>query len=136
MSIRSLVASIGAALVLTGVAHAEAPLEQKLDLTMDQAKAVAEVEAEHRAAFRSVRGDLMRKLREQRAARHRKERADAEALELEIQPLREALREIRMREYAAIRAVLNAEQLEKYEALLVERHSVGRRSADDKLWLD
>lgn len=131
--VKTTLAAVAAGLCLiTSAAFADAPLKSTLDLDIDQAAKVAEIQKEARDAVRPVRGDLHR---EERALRRAKIDNDAEAIakqEKAIEPLQEELAKIFAKEEEQIRALLTPEQTEKYEEYLKERDEMVGSSRDVK----
>ena len=120
---------IGFALV-TQAALADAPLKSKLGLDTEQAKAVAEIQARHRAEMRSERGAFNR---ESRALRRAKAANDSDLIEKQEQVVAELQEKMAQRilaEDAEIRKLLNPEQLKKFEAYIEERNNMVGSSRD------
>jgi hypothetical protein len=111
----------GGLFFLASTAHADPTLKSALDLSMEQARQVDEIQRQARDAVRPVRTELYR---EQRALRRAHLANDREAVvrqEALIEPLRLKLVGIYENETRQIRAVLTSEQNVKYDAWLKKR---------------
>lgn len=119
------------ALLLMGqAALADAPLKTRLGLDMDQAKTVDKIQARYREAFRAKRGPYHR---EQRVLRRAKSANDAAAVakqEAIVAGMKAELRDIILSTDDEIRAVLDPEQLKKFEDYIVERNAMVGSSRD------
>ena len=111
-------------------ALADAPLKTRLDLDTDQAKAVAEIQAKHRAEMRGERGDLNRESRAFRRARTANDSEQIEKLEKTVAELQKKVAQRILAEDAEIRKVLNPDQLVKFEAYIEERNDMAGSSRD------
>ena len=119
-----------ASLLVSTAAVADAPLKSKLDLDMDQAKAVAEIQAEYRKSKRSVRQELNRESRKLRRARSANDsQAVAEQEEI-VARLEGEMRELILSEDDAIRGQLTPTQLAAFEDYLDERNDMVGSSRD------
>ena len=116
-------------LLVAGSAFADAPLKSKLDLTVEQASAVAAIQADYRRKFAAVRQDFNR---ESRALRRARRADDAEAMaqqELVVADLQAQMTAVRMAENAEIRTLLTPEQQSKFDAVLGRTRRDGRQLA-------
>lgn len=123
---------LGAFSLLVSSAFADAPLKSTLDLDIEQAAKVAEIQKKTREEIRPVRGELHR---QERALRRARIENDAEALakqEKLVEPLQAAMEELLVNEELAIRAVLTPEQLLKYDVWLEKRNKMVGSSRDVK----
>jgi hypothetical protein len=122
----------GCLFLLTSAAYGDAPLKSALDLSIDQAARVDEIQKQTRDAVRPVRTELHR---EQRALRRARIANDSEAIarqEKLIEPLRMKLAALDESETRQIRAILTPEQNVKYDAYLKTRDEMVGSSRDVK----
>jgi Spy/CpxP family protein refolding chaperone len=132
-SIKTRLASIVSVLCLaTGAALGDAPLKTALDLGIEQAAKVDEIQKKARDAVRPVREELNREERALRRARIANDAGAVARQETLIAPLREKLAGIFANESGQIRAVLTAEQKPKYEEYLKIRDAMAGSSRDVK----
>ncbi len=122
------------ALGLASAAAADAPLKSSLDLTMDQAKQVQEIQAKYRKEFRSVRGDYNRESRALRRARVDNDAATVEKQEEVTAALEEQLRAIKNAENAEIYALLSPEQSRKFDQVIAQRRAMVGSSRDANIF--
>ncbi|MCB9384947.1 MAG: Spy/CpxP family protein refolding chaperone [Bryobacterales bacterium] len=118
------------AAIFTGTAFADAPLKTALDLDMDQARQVTEIQSRYRKKYAVVRGE---EAREERAMRRAKLANDAETMaakEEVVNDLKAQMRQIKDNEDADIRKVLTPEQNEKFDAYIERREAMVGSSRD------
>ncbi len=122
------------AMVLSGAAIADAPLQSRLELSMDQARKVNEIQAASRRSFASRRQDFNRESRAQRRARIANDSNEVTRLDGVIEALREELRQIQQNEDDSIRAVLDARQQLAFDDYIAERRQMQGSSRDERLF--
>ena len=123
--------AILAIFVLGSSASADAPLKESLDLSMDQAKQVDEIQAKYRKEFRSKRGELKREERAMRRAKIDNDRPTLEKQEQVVAELRVELKAIRDAENDEVREVLTDEQSKKFDEVLAQRKAAKGSSRDE-----
>lgn len=111
-------------------ARADARLDQRLGLSIDQARAVDEVESRYRRAFASERQEFNRESRALRRARLAHDKAEIERLEPLTQSMQDGLIRLRAEWDDAIRAQLSPEQLPEFEQHVLERKQMAGRRSD------
>ena len=111
-------------------ALADAPLKTRLELDMDQARVVDEIQARYRKEFRAKRQVYNREQRALRRAKNANDSQEVARLEAVVAGLKAELRDIILGTDDEIRAVLNPEQLEKFEEYIVERNAMPGSSRD------
>ena len=106
-------------LILMGLtAWAEAPLKDALGLTIDQARQVQEIQAQHRPKFAAKRQERNRELRVLRRAKLANDSTQIARQEKITDKLTEELKQIQMHEDAEIRRLLTPEQNRKFDDYL------------------
>lgn len=110
---------------------ADAPLKTVLDLTMEQARQVTDIQAQHRKQFAVKRQQRNRDLRKLRCARFANDAQAVSELEAITEKQLEELRQIRRSEDAAICKLLNPEQTKKFDAFVKQRKAMVGSSRDD-----
>ncbi len=133
MTIKTTLVLLFSLFFYAGYSHADAPLKTKLDLDVEQARQVAEVEKSYRRDFRAKRGDFnreSRKLRRARSANDSKAIAEQEAATAQ---LREEMIDIRRTTDEAIRRLLNADQNQKFDAYIEQRQAMVGSSRDSRV---
>jgi Spy/CpxP family protein refolding chaperone len=119
-------------IVLAGALLADQPLKSALGLSMDQAKAVYDIEMKHQkpfAAKRQERNAERRKMVRTKLANDSKLMAEQERI---VDRLTAELRQIQMTEDAEIRRLLTPEQSKKFDDYLKLRREMKGSSRDDK----
>ncbi len=120
-------------LILSAVTlFADQPLKSALDLSMDQARQVTEIQAVYRKQFAAKRQERNTELRKLRRARLANDSAQTAALEKVTESLLNDLRGIRAAEDAAIEKLLTPEQRRKFEAYRKLRKEMVGSSRDDR----
>lgn len=132
MGMKYLLLVVGALFLFGGPAHADASLKSSLGLSMDQARQVDEIQKKYRRPFNAKRQELNKEMRALRRARIANDSGELARLERVTDKLREELRQIRLKENEEIRAVLNAEQREKFEKVLQQRKDAIGSSRDER----
>jgi Spy/CpxP family protein refolding chaperone len=118
--------------LLAGSAWADQSLKSALDLTMDQAKQVQEIQMKYRkphSAKRQERNTQMRKLRRARIANDSQSVAREEPI---ARRLHEEMMAIQAQEDAEVRRLLTPDQNAKFDAYLKLRREMKGSSRDDK----
>ena len=109
--------------------HADARLDTRLGLSVDQARQVNEVEARYRKTFASQRQAFNRESRALRRARIANDSAEISRLEGVMQGMEDGLIKTRAEWDDAIRALLTPDQIPEFEKHVQERKNmVGRRT--------
>lgn len=126
------VAVAGSLLFLASSTYADAPLKTTLDLSIEQAAQVDQIQKETRDAVRPVRGELHREERALRRARLANDAAAIAEQEALIEPLRLQLAAIFASEVKQIRALLTPAQNVKYDEYLKIRDEMVGSSRDVK----
>ena len=119
-----------ASLVVSSAAFADAPLKSKLDLDMDQARLVAEIQGEYRKTKRSVRQELNRESRKLRRARSANDSATVAAQEEIVAKLEAEMRAQILGEDDAIRELLTPTQLDEFNRYVLQRNEMVGSSRD------
>ena len=114
--------------------HADAALKSRLQLDMDQARRVDQIQAEHRKSFAARRGDFNRESRALRRARLANDSAEITRLTATTEALRAELKQDRDSEDAKIAALLSAEQLVLFDDYRAERSQMAGSSRDERLF--
>ena len=124
---------VGALMLFSGAAVAEAPLKSSLGLSMDQAKQVTDIEAKYRKPFSAKRTALNTEMRAMRRAKIANDSALLAQQEAISEKMADELYEIRRARNAEISAVLNPQQLAAFEQILQKNLEIA--SARDAGWL-
>ena len=123
---------VGALMLFAGAANAET-LKSALDLSMDQAKQVSDIEAKYRKPFAAKRTALNTEMRAMRRAKIANDSALLAEKEAMTAKMADELYGIRMARNEEIRGVLNPQQVALFEAELVKLHESS--STRDDGWL-
>lgn len=115
-------------------AMADAPLQSRLGLSLDQAREVDAIQADTRRRFAAARQDFNRESRALRRARLAKDAAGIARLEQVTESLRAELRRIRDQGDARIRALLDPAQQQAFEAWIEERRRMQGSARDERLF--
>lgn len=121
-----------ALLGLSGTASADATLKGTLGLSIDQARQVDEIQAQHRPTFAAKRQERDKELRVLRRARIANDSEGIARQEKITAKLQEELKQIRMHEDEEIRKLLNPEQNRKFDGYLKLRKEMVGSSRDAK----
>lgn len=126
---------VGALMLLAGAgtAAAEQTLKSALDLSMDQAKQVTDIEAKYRKPFAAKRTALNTEMRAMRRAKVANDSALLAEKEALTAQMADELYAIRQAQNAEIKTVLNPQQLVLFEQELVKLHESS--STRDDGWL-
>ena len=116
--------------VFTGAALADAPLKTALDLTVDQARQVDEIQAVHRREYAAQRGKTNTEERKLRRARLANDSEQIAILEKVTEDMKAELRKIKASEDAAIRELLTPEQNGKFDSYIETREAMVGSSRD------
>lgn len=119
-----------ALLLAASLIWGDARLKEALDLSMDQARMVQEIEKKYQKPYVAKRHDLTnheRWLRAARVANDSKRVAEEEAI---VRKLAAEFKQIQMEEDAEIRKVLNPEQNKKFDEYLKLRQEMKGSSRD------
>lgn len=122
------------AMVSSGITLADAPLQSRLELSMDQARRVNEIQAASRRSFASKRQEFNRESRAQRRARIANDSNEVARLDGVIEALREELRQIQRNEDDNIRKLLDARQQLAFDDYIAERRQMQGSSRDERLF--
>lgn len=131
MSVKYLLLVVGALFLAGGMAQADPTLKAKLSLSTEQAKQVDDIQKKHRKLFAAKRTKYNTEMRALRRATLANDSAGVARQEKITAKLYDELRTIRKNENDEIRAVLTAEQLEKFEQVLADNRGMHKNSADD-----
>ena len=123
-------------LAASGLVLADAPLKSALDLSIEQAAEVQEIQALFRKQFSSKRQVFNRESRALRRARIENDADGIAELEGVTEALKDELKAIRLAENEEIRQVLDEEQLVKFEAVIAERRAMHGSSRDADIFDD
>jgi len=115
---------------LSGTALADAKLKGTLGLSIEQARQVEEIQAQHRPKFAAKRQERNRELRVLRRARIANDSAQIAKQETMTAKLHEELKQIQMHEDAEIRRVLTPEQSRKFDGYLKLRKDMAGSSRE------
>ncbi len=129
-----LLLSLSLAVLAATPVRADAPLQSRLGLSLDQAREVDAVQVDTRRRFASLRQDFNRESRALRRARLAKDSAEIARLERVIEALRTELRGIRDEGDARIRALLDPAQQPAFEAWIAERRQMQGSARDERLF--
>ena len=110
MYIKNFLLVLTALFFISGLSYADAPLKSALGLSMDQAKAVSEIQKRARKPYRSKRGEFTREERKLRRARKANDSALVAKQQRITEKLRAEVRQLKLAEDQAIRDVLTPEQ--------------------------
>ena len=116
--------------VFGGSALADAPLKTVLELDVEQARQVAEIQGVYRRQYSAKRGQHNTEARKLRRARIANDSEQIAAQEEITAKLKAELREIKDSEDAAIREVLTPEQNEKFDDYVEARNAMVGSSRD------
>ena len=116
--------------VFGGSALADAPLKTVLELDVEQARQVAEIQGAYRREYAAKRGQHNTEARKLRRARIANDSEQIAAQEEITAKLKAELREIKDSEDAAIREVLTPEQNEKFDDYVEARNAMVGSSRD------
>ncbi len=114
----------------SGAGLADAPLKTVLELDVEQARQVAEIQGDSRRQYAATRGrhnTEARKLRRAKIANDSEQIAVQEGITAE---LKAEMRQIKDNEDAAIRKVLTPEQNQKFDAFIEKRSAMAGSSRD------
>lgn len=109
---------------------ADARLKEALGLTMDQARAVEEIQKKHQKPYVAKRGELTNNERWMRAAAAQNDSKKVAEQEVIVKRLAAEFKAIQMSEDAEIRKVLNAEQNKKFDDYIKLRQEMKGSSRD------
>ena len=116
--------------VFGGAAFADAPLKTVLELDVEQAREVAEIQGAYRREYAAKRGEHNREERKLRRARIANDSEQIATQEEITAKLKGELRAIKASEDEAIRKVLNPEQDAKFDAYIAKRNAMVGSSRD------
>ena len=116
--------------LLGSVAQADAPLKSQLDLNVEQARQVQEIQGEYRRIFGAKRQEFNRESRALRRARSANDGELITQLEQTTAELQEDLKQIRLDENDQIREILTPEQNEKFDMVIQQRRAMVGSSRD------
>ena len=119
-------------LTISSYAYADARLEKKLGLDINQAKQVQEIQKKYRKMFSAKRQEFNRESRKLRRARIDNDSSTIAQQEQITAKLQEELKQIRHNENEEIRQVLTAEQSKKFEEIIKQRKASVGSSRDAK----
>ena len=114
----------------TGAVFADAPLKTALDLTVEQARQVDEIQATHRLRYAEQRGKTNTEERKLRRARIANDSQQIAILEKSTEEMKAELRKVKESEDAAIRDVLTPEQNTEFDAYIEQREAMVGSSRD------
>ena len=120
-------------LLAGGLAHADAPLKSKLDLSTEQAGAVADIQADYRRTFAKKRQAFNRESRALRRARTANDPAAIAKQESVVAALKAEMTAIRIAENNSIRAQLTPDQQLKFDEVIAERAAMVGSSRDSNV---
>lgn len=134
---RCMMLALALLLVLApGQGSADTPLTTALALSMDQSRAVNEIEAGYRKQFASQRQEFNRESRALRRARLAFDSAETARLEGVTEGLRQGLIRLRQAWDDEIRTQLTAPQKLAFEAHVEQRRQMAGSSRDERLFED
>lgn len=116
--------------LLGSVAQADSPLKSQLDLDVEQARQVQEIQGEYRRIFSAKRQEFNRESRALRRARSANDSELITELEQTTADLQEDLKQIRLDENGQIREILTPEQNEKFDMVIQQRRAMVGSSRD------
>lgn len=124
---------IGSLSLGTMSAQADAPLSTALELSVEQAHEVKQIQARYRKEFAATRGDYNRESRALRRARGASDAQEIARLEQVTEQLAAELSRIRAAEDAEIRAQLDDGQQLAFEAYIAQRQAMVGSSRDARI---
>lgn len=130
----SLAAAVFLALAIPAACEADPPLHTSLQLSSAQARQTDAIEARYRKSMASVRQEFNRESRALRRARLAHDDAEASRLEGVVETLRQKMIALRNTTDEEIRAVLQPEQMDLFEAYLHQRRTLQGSSRDERVF--
>lgn len=115
-------------------AHADAALKTRLQLDIEQARQVDQIQAEHRKRFAAKRGEFNRESRALRRAELANDSAEMTRLTTVTEALRADLKQLHEDQDARIAALLSAEQQTLFDGYIAERRQMAGSSRDERLF--
>ena len=127
-SLQTIIVAAAAAMLLS----ADQSLKSALDLSMDQARVVYDIQKQYQQPFVHKRGEYQTQMRVLRRARIANDSAGTAREEQVARRLHEEMLAIQAKEDADIRTVLTPQQNRKFDAYLKLRREMVGSSRDDK----
>ncbi len=113
---------------------ADAPLKSRLQLDIEQARQVDQIQAEHRKSFAAKRGEFNRESRALRRARLANDSAEITRLTEVTEALRAELKQLYDSQDTRIAALLSHEQQALFDDYIEERRQMAGSSRDERLF--
>ncbi len=132
MILKYFILVFGTLCLLSGLVHADARLEKKLSMEIDQAKQTQETQKKYRKKFSTKRQQLHRKSRKLRSARKNNNSIVIAQQEQVTAQLQRELEQICLNENSEIRSILTLDQFEKFEEFIQQRRDGVGSSRDVK----
>ncbi len=132
ITVKYLLFIFGTLCLLSSFVHADARLEKKLSMNIDQAKQTQEIQKKYRREFSTKRQQLHRESRKLRRARKVNDSTAITQQEQITAQLQGELEQIRLNENNEIRSILTPDQLENFEGIIQQRRDSVGSSRDVK----
>ena len=132
MKIKTFLLTLFTLFLFSNIVHADARLEKKLNMDVDQARQTQQIQKRYRQQFSKKRGELHRENRKLRRARNANDSGLITKQEAIVGKLQGELEQIRLKEDDEIRLILTPEQKEQFEEIIQQRKDSAGSSRDVK----